>query len=279
MLKLLLIFVGIFQINQVKCANILCLMNVPSPSHHLWNRALINELAEQGHNLTVLSADIDKVSHPNIHYIHLENVYSQIYSGADPLKLMDLLSENIFHAVKTFYAYGKRSCEGSINSKGFQQLINYPDDFKFELAIFDFSSGPSLLGFLYKFNYPTLIAVAPFHNPPFSNALIGGHKQTAYVPHFNLLFGNEMNAWQRIKNIFVHTYDGFYRKYIHLPQIDEQLRKVFGPNVPSAGELEQRTSLMMINTHPSIDLLEPFAPNVIQVAGLQIVKEKPLPEV
>lgn len=279
MLKLLLIFLFIFQINKVKCANILCLMNVPSPSHHLWNRALVNELADQGHNLTVLSADIDNISKPNAHYIHLENVYSQIYSGEEPLNLMDLTSENLFQSVSTFNAYGERSCEGSLNSKGFQQLINYPNDFKFDLVIFDFSCGPCLLGFLYKFNYPTLIAVAPFHNPPFSHALIGGHKQTAYVPHFNLLFGNQMNIWQRATNIFVNAYDDFYRKYIHLPRVDEQLKKAFGPKVPVVRELEKMTALMMVNTHPSIDLLEPFPPNVIQVAGLQIAKEKPLPEV
>lgn len=274
------IFIATFEKNHVNCANILCLMSVPSPSHHLWNRVLINELAEQGHNLTVLSADVEKESHSRVHYIHLENVYSQIYSGDDPLSLMDLSSDtNFFRSISTFHAYGERSCEGGLNSKGFHQLLDYPNDFKFDMVIFDFSSGSCLLGFLYKFNYPKLVAVAPFHNPPFSNALIGGHKQTSYVPHFTLLFGSEMNLWQRIQNAFVHTYDGLYRKFVHIPIIDEKMRRGFGSKVPSAGNLEQMTSLMMINTHPSIDLLEPFGPNVIQVAGLQIAKEKPLPEV
>lgn len=53
----------------------------------------------------------------------------------------------------------------------------------------------------------------------------------------------------------------------------------FGPNIPSGKALGEIATIIMINTHPSIDLLEPFPPNVIQVGGLQIVKEKPLPEV
>lgn len=84
-------------------------MSVPSPSHLIWMRVLINGLSEQGHNLTALSVDIDKISPPNVHYIHLENVYTQL-SG---FNIMDLSTENIF---KSFFVFQKADiliCEGN----------------------------------------------------------------------------------------------------------------------------------------------------------------------
>ena len=36
-------------------------------------------LAARGHNITCLSADIETKQIPNLHYIHLEKLYSSIY--------------------------------------------------------------------------------------------------------------------------------------------------------------------------------------------------------
>lgn len=70
-----------------------------------------------------------------------------------------------------------------------------------------------------------------------------------------------------------------YTEWLHQPKLDEQMKKAFGQNVPSGRDLGNMAAIIMINTHPSIDFLEPFPPNVIQVGGLQISKENPLPEV
>lgn len=40
------------------------------------NSALINALAAQGHNVTVISPDIDKKPPKGVHYIHAEGIYS-----------------------------------------------------------------------------------------------------------------------------------------------------------------------------------------------------------
>lgn len=106
-----LIFFYIFLINHVNCANILCLISVPSPSHLLWMKVLIKGLSEQGHNLTVLSVNVDKVSLANVHYIHLENVNSQL----NELNIMDLSTENFFKSISAFHKADKVICEGNNN--------------------------------------------------------------------------------------------------------------------------------------------------------------------
>lgn len=85
--------------------NILYISTLPSPSHHFWfvifklkivylnqsmveyvwvfvfyaffnrNSAIYNKLAERGHNVTVISPDLDKNPPAGVHYIHMENQY------------------------------------------------------------------------------------------------------------------------------------------------------------------------------------------------------------
>lgn len=93
----------------MKCANILCLSSVPSPSHLLWMRVLINGLSEQGHNLTVLSVNIDKVSPPNVHYIHLENIYTQIKG----VNILDFSTEKLFKSFSAFQKSDELTCKGN----------------------------------------------------------------------------------------------------------------------------------------------------------------------
>lgn len=65
----------IFFVRCIFCENILYLVALPSPSHHIWNREIINSLATYGHNLTVLSPDFDSVPIENVHYLKLSEIY------------------------------------------------------------------------------------------------------------------------------------------------------------------------------------------------------------
>lgn len=117
---------------KVNCANILGLFVVASPSHHIWytpkfisimcriyhelsrNSALVNALAEKGHNLTVLSVDADPQPPKNVHYIHMEGVYDYMYKEIF-VDLVSLHNETSMHSVLSLYAFGTVSCIGKIN--------------------------------------------------------------------------------------------------------------------------------------------------------------------
>lgn len=57
------------------------------------------------------------------------------------------------------------------------------------------------------------------------------------------------------------------------------MKKYFGLNVPSVGELERRTSLALVNTNPVLDYTFPTLPNVITVGGVHIKNPKEIPKV
>lgn len=91
-----------------------------------------------------------------------------------------------------------------METEGFRTLVNYPNDFRFDLVLYDFAIGPCFLPFLHKFNYPPLVAITAYGQPSFMNQLIGGHHYYAYNPHIMLEFDDKMTFGQRFYNFLVH---------------------------------------------------------------------------
>lgn len=57
-------------------------------------------------------------------------------------------------------------------------------------------------------------------------------------------------------------------------------REIFvDKDYPYMGDLEYKTVIALVNTHPAIDFPEPLPPNIIPVGGLQIKEGKPLAKV
>lgn len=193
-------------IAQSLSANILFLNGVASPSHHIYNRALVVGLAND-HNITFVSVDVSDKKHPNIHYIHLEKTYEIIYEGDEPVDIMAMTEESPIEAIPGLYNYMKVNCDGVLASNGLEIILNYPNDFKFDVVIHDFTCGPCLLPLVHKFNYPPLIAITAFGIPPYTGLSIGGQKYPAYIPHYNLNYPVEMTFAQRFFNTFLHVVD------------------------------------------------------------------------
>ena len=104
----------LFQLSVCYGANILYFAHVPSPSHHIWNRPIMESLVKQGHNVTAVSATVDKNPPENLHYIHLERSFDMAYEvdeGAPTLT--DLASAPVIILTIQFYWYMLISCEGN----------------------------------------------------------------------------------------------------------------------------------------------------------------------
>ena len=104
--------------------------------------------------------------------------------------------------------FGYEVCTELTKNKGLSVIMNYPDDFKFDLMIYDYTMLPCMLGLLHKFNYPPLVGITAFCNPPFTADILGGDKLGLTVkPHYMLSYDKDMNILQRLDNGFLNFFE------------------------------------------------------------------------
>uniref|UniRef100_A0A8D8APN0 UDP-glucuronosyltransferase n=1 Tax=Culex pipiens TaxID=7175 RepID=A0A8D8APN0_CULPI len=260
--------------------NILILSGVPSPSHSIWLRPLATALAADGHNVTVVSPDVEKKPPANLTYVHLETLYSEMYntSQRDNLQFFEMADEGPLKMLSFLDEFTIIMCKASIRSVGFKHLMDYPKDFKFDLFMSDYMIGPCLASLLiYRFGSPPYIPVAPYNALATSAPLVGSYAYSASIPNHSFDVPLKMSFLERVQNFFYDSYEELRKDTYLYPETDAVIRSVF-PNAPSARELQSNIKLLFINNNPLIQYKEPMMPNVIPVGGMQIRPPKPLPD-
>lgn len=99
----------------------------------------------------------------------------------------------------------------------------------------------------------------------------------SYMPV--LFSGNSeiMSFWGRLHNWFtIHTHNFLY-DFLMTKKTNEMLKKHLGEGIPDVSELAKKTSLIMVNQHFSLNGPKPLPPSVVEVGGIHIGKQKPLP--
>ncbi|XP_070502390.1 UDP-glucosyltransferase 2-like [Chironomus tepperi] len=279
--KFLAIFVVSMLILHVNSLNILFTSELASPSHHIFNSALARALSARGHNVTFVSADITKNPTENLHYIYLEKQYEIMDEGFEGMDLLtwykEILKMGKYENALMMNTFGAQMCGDVIKNQGFRDIMNYPNDFTFDLMIYDYTASPCTLGLLHKFNYPPLIGVTGFCNPPYTADIMGGERLGLTVkPHYASTYDKNMNIFERLDNGFLNFFESVLRKYSGLPNLHKIMKEIYGSDLPYVGDLEKRAQLALVNSHPAIEFAESLPPNVIEIGGMQIADPKPV---
>ncbi|GAB0090999.1 UDP-glucuronosyltransferase [Sergentomyia squamirostris] len=259
--------------------NILCLMGVPSPSHHIWNRSLMLELVRSGFNLTVLTVEMEE-SQPGLHFILMEDVYETVQrewnTGSGDL---DLSRKNAWSIVSETYEFYHFVSQKLVQTNGFRKLLAYPDTFRFNAVIHDFSLGQVMLGFVQKFGSPPLISVSPFGIPPHTFSVSGQTLLTLHSSHFATGFPTNLTTiTDKLTNIATHLWDFVYRKMIFMRK-ENSLAGEFFPGVSELDltRIEKETTLILVNWVSLHDGGVILPAHVHDVGGIHVTREGWLP--
>lgn len=94
-------------------------------------RSVTLALVSKGHNVTVVSSELDTIRLDNLHQIHMERVYNNVFNSSGvELNLIEMGAMHPFMQIIGNIIYATKACEGFTISKGWQQLQNYPNDFE-----------------------------------------------------------------------------------------------------------------------------------------------------
>jgi glucuronosyltransferase len=234
-------------------------------------------LVARGHQVTVLSPDPEKQPIANHTDIVIEKAYEKL---ADSEFHYENMSTSTFlENSLIWFHWGQENCEFGMASKGAQKLMAMKDKEKFDIIIIDLTIEECFLLFVSIFGNPPVIAITSYVSPPWFSSFVGNPQMPSFTNTYLMPFTDHMTIFQRMTNFMIHNYVLYYRKFHHLPIMDNIAQKYFGKSTPSPSEIEKNISLVMVNTHYSLDYPRPLVLTMITVGGIHITPGKELPNV
>lgn len=164
--------------------------------------------------------------------------------------------------------------EVTLKSQALKDLL---DNEEYDLVILFLVHTESLLGIAHHFKAP-VIGFSTFGINTAINAITGNPSPYSYFPPIFFGLPDNMDFVQRFVNTVGTTiYEMIIRNYIW-PRQEVLLHQHF-PGAPHLADLIQNVSVILINSHYSIEGPRPLLPNMVPVGGLHIEEPKVLPAV
>ncbi|KAJ4448758.1 hypothetical protein ANN_00149 [Periplaneta americana] len=259
-------------VQDTKAAKILTLISFNGKSHFSMFEVLLKALAKRGHQVTVVGFFPLKDPIPNYTDISVEgslpevvnNMTVDFFRGLGP-----------FNAVMILYKLHVEMCSIVMDHPNVQKLIR--SDEKFDLIITQIFSPDCFLGFSHRFNAP-VISLTTSVAVPWGNDRIGNPDHPAYIPNCILPYTQYMSFSQRLVNTVLTQVLKLAQYYYSDLTIDELTRKHLGPDVPPLSELKKNTSLILVNSHFTINIPRPAVPAFVEVGGMHIKSGGKLPD-
>lgn len=256
--------------------NVLIVDPVGSPSHQVWMHSLTRAVANHGYNVTSLSCKLMKNPPPNLHTYFIDNVYHEPVEGEEDVNFLELTSMTPLEIIIFFTKYTAVYEDIFLESSGFKAIWNFPKDFKFDMIIYDYIGGYSLLSLADRFPEAKLIGASAYPAIEFTNVVTGAPGTPSFLPNMYMYDVEETFA-SRLESFFIHAVNHLVLKFSWFPTADAALERHNVSTKRSIREIYDSTVIQLTNYHPVLDFVSPIMPGVIPVGGLQIEKPQPLP--
>ncbi|KAJ4434825.1 hypothetical protein ANN_23396 [Periplaneta americana] len=265
------VLLGSYSIDKANAARILAMFELHIKSHFIMFEALLKGLAAKGHEVVVVSHFPQKNPIPNYTDISIEGALPSLLNSFTIQYAVNQKNINLLHFV---WNLNIKFCEKSFEHPKVQELIKSKQ--KFDLVITEYFGANCFTGFAHLFN-ASHINVASSMTFPWIDEKFGNPSHPAYIPIFFLPHTDKMNLQQRVYNTIMNLILKFGSYYFSELPMEQLARKHLGNQLPPLREISKNTSLVLVNSHFSINIPRPMVPGVIEVGGLHIGTPKKLP--
>ncbi|XP_967685.3 UDP-glycosyltransferase UGT5 [Tribolium castaneum] len=263
----------------VKSAKILAVLPVAGKSHYILASTLMRALAERGHDVTVISCWGEKNPPKNGTYRdivmtgameelqrHLSSKDSNMFTRKGVNVFVD-----VFFATMIIYRFN----ELTMKHENVQKFIRSGE--KFDVVIVEQFANDALKALSTHFGAP-LISLSAMGASYWTNPLVGNPSPPSYIPHFRSDFSTSMTFYERLVNSLLYAFHDLLYHFIVFPQ-QNQLMKKYIPNAPEhLNDVLYNSSIVLLNSHPSINQPVPHVPNMIEIGGYHLKRPKKLPQ-
>ncbi|XP_018563298.1 UDP-glucuronosyltransferase 2B10 [Anoplophora glabripennis] len=261
MLKLFFIFLAICIAEPAK---ILGIFPTPAVSHFTLGFRLMKELADRGHEVTMVSPFPQKTPIANYTDVAVESMTEAL----DEYKKDFFNRETMCFTrkIKFIHNMGYSLTEKLLSHDNFQKLLK--SQAKFDVVIVEYFLAEAILGVGKVFDAPVvLFSSLPSYSS--SNNIFANPAPSSYVPHILTQYTGYMDLGERFVNLAYNTFDAFYKYYYMFPLHDKLLKTYISKDL-DLEDVMHNASLILLNSHPSISEPVPHVPNMIEIGGFHV---------
>ncbi|XP_062541390.1 uncharacterized protein LOC134209418 [Armigeres subalbatus] len=243
-------------------------------SHYAIGEGIMKALSRAGHEVTVIGSHSWKDAPDNYRSVQIEElIFDKGGSTPDLFQYRNDPYLNVLYLLYTFI--GPSLSEVILTHPKVKTLMG--SDEQFDVVIVECFVSDVLYGFAQHFKAP-LVVFSPFGSSMWVNDLVGTPYPYSQIPHTFLSYTDRMTFSERFINTILWNVDRFYYRNIFLPLQEEMYNAYFPNATQSLSQVMRNVSLAFLNQHFSLSYPHPYAPNMIEIGGIQMDEPKSLPK-
>jgi hypothetical protein len=263
-------------INGVQSAKILGVFPMSARSHYILGSSLMRELAERGHDVTVVSpfGEENPPKKGSYRDVILTGFVEEHDRKVKELNIFKKEKMNFLLLAPLMAKIMTDMTEQTLNHTNVQKLINSNE--QFDVVIVEEFMNHAHKAFASHFN-GNLVALSTLGENSWINDLVGNPTPLSYIPDVVLGYSSNMTFMQRLWNALTYFYRQMINQIYVLPR-HNQLIKDYFPNGPDIQDVLYNASIMLINSHQSTNQPVPYVPSMVDIGGFHIKPPKKLPQ-
>uniref|UniRef100_A0A182NJM0 UDP-glucuronosyltransferase n=1 Tax=Anopheles dirus TaxID=7168 RepID=A0A182NJM0_9DIPT len=259
---------------QAEAARILGILPSVGRSHYIIGAGLMKALLDAGHDVTIVSPYAMKGAPADRHRDILLPELAAAHDVSGPDLFQYKSAPNLFVLYLVYNEIGPLSSEALLQHPKMVALMESGE--RFDAVIVESFASEVLYGLAEHFG-GQLLVFSPFGASMWTNELVGTPYPYSYIPHTFLSYTNEMSFWQRFANALVGHVDKLYYRFVFLPQQEAMYRRFFPRAKLTFQETLDSVRLAFVNQHFTLSYPHPYAPNMVEIGGIQIQPPQELP--
>lgn len=265
----------LLAVQDVSSARFLIILHTKVRSHFVMVEPYIKSLASRGHEVVVVGFYPQKQPIPN----YTDVIVEEAVGGLNPGSGLSIDSvSDLFNPVTNVIKlaeFGPLTCKAVLAHPEFIKVIK--SDQKFDAVIHDVFHTDCFLPLAKKYGAVS-IGVSTSVLMPWANYPLGNPDNPSYIPNLFTPYSDRMNFMERtINSVSLMLFKViYYFKSYHPSQ--EIAQQHFGQDVPDLDILARNISLVLVNSHFSLNSPRPLVPGVVEVGGMHITPPQKLPK-
>lgn len=165
---------------------------------------------------------------------------------------------------------GHVTSEFTLHHPAVQKLLASTDHVHFDVIIMETVLNDAMLGIAHRFQAP-VIGFSSFVATKLSKDLVATPTQLSTVPNpFLQLRSDRMTFGERVRNTAATIFEYICLDLIYFGWQQKLYANIFPAAASTMNELKQNVSMIMVNSHVTVNYPQAYLPNVFDVGGIHL---------